>query len=402
MTTPSSSPGAHALEAQRRHVERLRGQRSTLRPVALAVGAAVVIAAASATPRPSITGTGLAVTAALVLFLATLLRATSPTAVERQSDVRAAGLTIMMGAAAVGLVAVHPHGATELAAGATVFIAAARLPAVAGGAIAAATGIGLVAALAATGSGTSAVLAAVLFCGLLAVVAYFVKQAREGQARSEVLLAELEDAREEQVRAAATEERGRIAGELHDVLAHSLSGAAIQLQGARLLADRENAPTEIREAIDRAAGLVKDGLADARSAVSALRGDDLPSVTRIPELIESFRADVNADVSFALAGTPRPLPPNASLALYRATQEALTNIARYAPGAKTTVTLHYGPVTRLRVDNSGTRTDSSTALRAAGGGHGLDGMRERVERAGGRMSAGPTDDGWRVELEVPA
>ena len=77
----------------------------------------------------------------------------------------------------------------------------------------------------------------------------------------------------EQARAAAVAERGRIASELHDVLAHSLSGAAIQLQGARKLAEREEAAAELRAALDRASRLVRDGLADARQAVGALRGE---------------------------------------------------------------------------------------------------------------------------------
>jgi signal transduction histidine kinase len=89
------------------------------------------------------------------------------------------------------------------------------------------------------------VLAGVLLCGLLGLVAYFLKQGRASEARTELLLAELEDAREEQLHAAAVTERGRIASELHDVLAHSLSSAAIQLQGARKLAEREQAGPDV-------------------------------------------------------------------------------------------------------------------------------------------------------------
>jgi len=107
------------------------------------------------------------------------------------------------------------------------------------------------------------------------------KQARDSQERTELLLAQLEDARDEQARAAAVAERSRIAGELHDVLAHSLSGAAIQLQGARLLAEREHAERKIQSAIERASELVKDGLASARQAVGALRGDELPNVAQL-------------------------------------------------------------------------------------------------------------------------
>src|SRR5205085_3703339 len=116
-----------------------------------------------------------------------------------------------------------------------------RLPGGPGVALAAATTAAVDVAAAASGGSATAVLAATLLCVLLGVVAHFMKRTRESQARTAVLLAELEDAREEQMRAAAIEERGRIAGDLHDVLAHSLSGAAIQLQSARKLAEREQA-----------------------------------------------------------------------------------------------------------------------------------------------------------------
>ena len=119
---------------------------------------------------------------------------------------------------------------------------------------------------------------------LLGIVAQFLKQSRESQDQTEMLLAQLEDARDEQARAAAIAERGRIAGELHDVLAHSLSGAAIQLQGARKLADREHASPPLSDAIDRASELVKAGLANARQAVGALRGDPLPTLAQLPAL----------------------------------------------------------------------------------------------------------------------
>src|SRR5207253_10723985 len=136
--------------------------------------------------------------------------------------------------------------------------------------------LGLAAAV--SGSSVVAVLAATLLSALLGLVAFFLEQARGSQDRTELLLAQLEDAREEQTRTAAIAERGRIAGELHDVLAHSLSGAAIQLQGARKLAEREQAGPQMSAAIDRAGDLVKEGLTNARQAVGALRGEELPGV----------------------------------------------------------------------------------------------------------------------------
>jgi len=249
------------------------------------------------------------------------------------------------------------------------------------------------------GSSSSAVAAAMLVTVLLGVVALFLKRSRESQDQTELLLARLEDARDEQARAAALAERGRIASELHDVLAHSLSGAAIQLQGARKLADRDQSSPVLRDAIDRASELVKSGLANARQAVGALRGDALPTVAELPGLIESYKTDMNLNATLHIEGQARTLPVNTSLALYRGAQEALTNVARYAPGSRTPVTVRYeNDHTRLSVDNGVSATPPRDGM---GGGRGLDGLRERIERAGGAISAGPTGDGWRVEIEVP-
>ena len=169
------------------------------------------------------------------------------------------------------------------------------------------------------------------------------------------------------------------------------SGAAIQLQRARKLADREHAAPRLREAIDRASELVKAGLANARQAVGTLRGDPLPTLAQLPSLIDSYKADLSLDVRLRIEGSARTLPADPSLALYRGAQEALTNVARYAPSACTTVTVRYEPdSTRLSVDNG----VSATAPRhGMGGGRGLEGLRERVERAGGTISAGPTRRG---------
>ena len=111
-------------------------------------------------------------------------------------------------------------------------------------------------------------------------------------------------------------------------------------------------------------------------------------------------------------GTSRPLPAEASLALFRGAQEALTNISRYAPGATTAVTVSYQADRTLVTIEDHVRAAGAGPgpapparpglLADAGGGHGLTAMRERAQRAGGTARAGPTADGWRVELEVPA
>jgi signal transduction histidine kinase len=389
--------------ARSRAGHRLRRQRGTLRPLGWAVILLVAAGTVSGHPAPGLHGKALAVALSLCAFVATLARAIRDRFTERGYGTQAAVISAM-GAAGVALAALQPRGATELAAGSAVWMAVARLPSPLGVALGAAVTVGLDVSMALSGSSPAAVLAATLLCALLALIARFMKQARESQDRTELLLAQLEDARDAQARSAAIAERGRIASDLHDVLAHSLSGAAIQLQGARVLAERDQARPQVREAIDRASELVKGGLANARQAVGALRGQELPTVAKLESLVESFRDDLNVDARLTIEGGARTLPADAGLALYRGAEEALTNVARYAPGASTSVVLRYATDrTTLTVEDRAPASVPRAAggLAGVGGGRGLAGMRERVERAGGSVQAGPTDDGWRVVLEVP-
>lgn len=400
----AGSESVRVAEAQARAALRLRGQRDTLRPLGLAMIAILAIATFGGRPRPAWHGDGLGVALALAVFTISVAVAIGNWFIQRGVGLQAAVISAM-GAAGVTLAASQPRGAAGLAVGAAVWMALARLPLALAIVLGGAMAVALDAASALAGSSSSGVLASTLLCALLGLTAYFLKQARESQDRTEVLLAQLQDAREEQTRAAAIAERGRIASELHDVLAHSLSAAAIQLQGARLLAQREQATTKIREAIDRAGELVKDGLADARQAVGALRGEHLPGAGEIEALIETFSADMDLEVTLRIEGSARTLPADAGLALYRGAQEALTNVARYAPGASTIVVLSYGSDrTMLSVEDRvpATAPPAAAGLVDMGGGRGLAGMRERLQRAGGSMHAGPTDTGWRVELQVPA
>jgi signal transduction histidine kinase len=112
---------------------------------------------------------------------------------------------------------------------------------------------------------------------------------------------------------------------------------------------------------------------------------------------------MHTDVTLTVEGEVRTLPADAGLILYRAAQEALTNVARYAPGATTTIVLRYADErTTLSVEDRLADPPADGGLAGVGGSRGLSGLRERVERLGGRLEAGPTDDGWRVEVEVPA
>ncbi len=405
VSTASDGESRRVVEARERAAQRVHRQRDTLRPLGLAVILVVVAGAIAERPHPAFQGPGLGVTLALVAFAGALAQAIRPGFTGRRRWFQAAMISLMGGAGAA-LVALQPQGATDLASGAAVWMALVRLPLKSGVAIGIAVAIASVSAAAFAGSAPVALLAAGLLLAMLGFVGYFMRQSRANQDRVELLLAQLEDARDEQTRAAAIAERSRIAGELHDVLAHSLSAAAIQLQAARKLAERDRVTQPTRAAIDRAGELVKDGLVSARQAVGALRGDELPGVAQIELLITSFRKDLNADVQLSVEGAARTIPPDAGLALYRGLQEALTNVARYAPGAAVDIRLRYqADATYLIVED---RVSSAPEPRAAeglhdvGGGRGLAGLRERLERVGGTVQAGPIERGWRVEVVVPA
>ncbi|TDD46242.1 sensor histidine kinase [Kribbella antibiotica] len=235
--------------------------------------------------------------------------------------------------------------------------------------------------------------------GMLALsLAAINRRNRETQLEElEVSLARKQAALEEHGRAAALAERARIARDVHDVLAHSLAGLSLNLQGARLMLVRDGASAEAIDQVTRAQGLAADGLAEARRAVAALREDSVPDERALADLVTAYRLEAGVAASFEVIGTARELPAEVMSALYRTLQEALANTRKHAVGAPVVVTLSYGDVVRLTVvDRPGRRPD-----RAAAGGYGLLGMRERAELLGGSLAAGPTADGWSVELKVP-
>jgi signal transduction histidine kinase len=227
---------------------------------------------------------------------------------------------------------------------------------------------------------------------------------RDDKERAEGLLVELEESRDAQARAAALSERGRIAREMHDVLAHSLSALAVQLEGARLLARDRHADADVVEAIEKAHHLAGGGLEEARRTIEALRGDDLPGPGRLAALAEAFGEQAGVETSFDVAGDARELSSEARLALYRTAQEALTNVRKHARAERVDLRLRYGTEgTSLVVEDHGANGSvrNGSPLAATGGGYGLSGMRERAELLGGRLLATPTDHGFRVELWLP-
>jgi signal transduction histidine kinase len=247
------------------------------------------------------------------------------------------------------------------------------------------------------------VAAIVLLCVTLALMGMLVRRSWEAQIATERLAAQLEDANEERAAAAALAERTRIARDLHDVLAQSLSGLAIQLEAARRVARRDGAPPQVCDLLDQAAGLTKEGLTEARRAVAALRGDSTASLEQLPGLVERYRVDLRLDVHLEITGPPRTLSALASEALLRGAQEALTNAARYARISTVRVELRYeDAATVLCVQDSRPPGVEAPAALVTGSGMGLKGMAERIGQAGGRLESGPTADGWRVMMEVPA
>jgi signal transduction histidine kinase len=213
----------------------------------------------------------------------------------------------------------------------------------------------------------------------------------------------LQESREAEARAAAAAERGRLAREMHDVLAHSLSALALQLESTRLLARDRGVDPDITQAIDRAHHLAASGLDEARRAIAAERGEELPGPERISALTAAFKEQSGLPVALEVRGEPRELPPDARLAMYRTAQEALTNVRRHATAERVEVKLDYGPdSTVLVVEDHVIPGSPAPATIGLNGGYGLTGMRERAELLGGELLATPTPGGFRVELRLPA
>ncbi|WSQ12266.1 histidine kinase [Streptomyces sp. NBC_01231] len=229
----------------------------------------------------------------------------------------------------------------------------------------------------------------------LALAGYVLRLDAEARGNSQRLLAQERAARAAEADSAALAERARIAREIHDVLAHSLSAQLVHLEAARLLIERGADREQILERVVVARGMARDGLDETRQSLSALRGELTP--------LEDFLAQLVSTTDSAeatIAGERRPLSAEASQAVRRVAQEALTNVRKHAPGAKVRVRLEYGEhqVTLVVRDSGGSPGD----LAGAGAGYGLLGMRERAELLGGSLEAGPDEEGFVVSLKVPA
>jgi signal transduction histidine kinase len=267
--------------------------------------------------------------------------------------------------------------------------------------IAGITGLAAVAVAVSHDSPALALLSAIAIVGFpgMTLLARRLGQAND---QAERLLIELEGTRAAQARAAGLAERQRLAREMHDVLAHSLSGLMLQLEGARMLAAEDPRDPRLPGIIERAHHLGKSGLEEARRAIGMLRDDELPGPERLASLAAQFQDVSGVPCQFTVSGQAYELPSEAALAVYRVAQEALTNITKHACPERVEMHLGYEPRrTRLTVENFAMNSEPP---RVAGDGsrYGLTGMRERAELLGGELTTAMTRGGFRVELQVPA
>ena len=304
-------------------------------------------------------------------------------------------LACLLVAGSTVLVWLEPAGAGFLGGFVAASAAGSRLPTRAGAVLTGATLVAFTAAgLAADRPVTSVLIAET---GLVAFYSAgrYARRLRERTAEAERLVVELRESRAAQAEAAALAERQRLAREVHDVLAHTLSGLLVQLEGARLVAEQEGSP-ELAATLEQAHGLARSGLQETRRAIGMLRDDQLPGPESLPALVRDFERDTGVPCRLDVSGTPRPYGPQARLALYRVAQEALTNVRRHAAAQRVELALDHSPAgARLTVQDVG------VSAAPAGAGYGLTGMRERAELLGGTLTATATDRGFRVELWVP-
>jgi len=197
---------------------------------------------------------------------------------------------------------------------------------------------------------------------------------------------------------AAAGERARIAREMHDVVAHTLSVVVAQADGGRFVARTD--PEAAQRTLDTIAEVGRSALTEMRALLGVLRDSDgdaamgpQPSLEDIPALVGAMRQG-GMNVSFVTTGTPRPLPIGAGLTLYRVAQEALTNVLKHAgPAPKTYVQLTWDADTViLTVSDDG----RGAAAHGDGSGTGIKGMTERVSLFGGTLNAGPRAGGGFV------
>ncbi|WP_374023611.1 sensor histidine kinase [Mycobacterium sp. HNNTM2301] len=221
-----------------------------------------------------------------------------------------------------------------------------------------------------------------------------------------LLLAEQIEAQKMLSAHAAADERRRIAREVHDVIAHSLSITLLHVTGARRGLQQDRDIDDAVEALKQAERLGRQAMADIRRTVGLLDNSPTKATQTAPEpgiddigvLVADFQR-AGLDAALRVDGCADRVSAAIGLALYRITQESLANIAKHAPDSKSTVTLNISATSAsLSVDN---RVPVAIAAPQSAEGRGLRGMRQRVELLGGAIDAGPTEDGWSVRADIP-
>jgi signal transduction histidine kinase len=370
--------------------KRASAEAILLRCFGIAYLATFLVETFTSRPYPGLHGHGAVILAATIAFVAAVVGA-QPQRADLSARWRIAALLAMTAAAAV-LAVVQSHGIWTAAPFFVAIVAALRLDRLPGvlTLVCSLTVLVAVSLIAGHGVSLSLPVGAILIFLWLRLM----RQLREqGYVLAESRVAEAREA-----------ERGRLAREMHDVLAHSLSALALQLESTRLLARDRGADHDLTRALDQAHHLAASGLQDARRAIAAARGDELPGPERIGVLADAFGEQSGLPIIVEVQGEPRELAPDARLAVYRTAQEALTNVRRHSTAERVEVKLAYlsGSTVLVVEDHAGDGAPPPVALNLAGNGYGLTGMRERAELLGGELRAEPTDHGFRVELRIPA
>jgi signal transduction histidine kinase len=254
-------------------------------------------------------------------------------------------------------------------------------------------------------------LALVVFMGVLAaawLLGHFAHNYRAYAVRLEERTAELKRAREELARGAVVVERLRLARELHDVVAHAMSVIAVQSGVGAHVADSR--PEEVGKALAAIEATSRAALTELRRLLGVLRQDSEPqaSLTPVPGLanLEGLLAEVakaGLAVKLRVEGRPAPLPTGLDLSAYRIVQEALTNVVKHAGPARAQVTIRYRDhEVAVEVTDDGRGVGAVAGDGRRGTGHGLIGMRERVQAFGGDLEIGPRPGGgFRVAARLP-
>lgn len=197
-------------------------------------------------------------------------------------------------------------------------------------------------------------------------------------------------------------ERNRLARELHDTVAHTLSAATLQLEATQALWDTDAGKAQA--ALSRATGTIRDGLTETRRALKALRAaplDDLGFELALRELADTTQQRSGAQVQVSIAGGLAALPGDTEQALYRVAQEALENIVRHANARQVRLELaQRGPALEMVIQDDGVGFDVDQARRDSYR-FGLRGIVERIEELGGRaqIESNP-NSGTRIALQV--